>query len=99
MEGKAGDFTVTLTKKPRYIDEDKCAGCTTCVEYCPVKIPDPFNQDLSLNKAVHIYFAQAVPLVTYIDDSCLYLKDKTCCDLHGSLRERRHKLQPDAGED
>jgi len=78
VEGKAGDFTVTLTKKPRYIDEDKCTGCTTCVEYCPAKIPDPFNQNLSLNKAVHIYFSQAVPLVTYIDESCLYLKDKTC---------------------
>jgi heterodisulfide reductase subunit A len=78
VEGSAGNFTVTLTKKPRYIDEDKCTGCTVCVEYCPVKIPDPFNQNLSLNKAVHIYFSQAVPLVTYIDDTCLYLKDKTC---------------------
>ena len=83
VEGSAGDFTVTLTKKPRYIDEDKCTGCTTCVEYCPVKIPDPFNQNLSLNKAVHIYFSQAVPLVTYIDDSCLFLKDKTCAICQG----------------
>jgi heterodisulfide reductase subunit A len=78
VEGEPGDFTVTLLKKPRYVDEDKCTGCTVCVEYCPVKIPDPFNQDLSMNKAVHIYFSQAVPLVTYIDDSCLFLKDKTC---------------------
>ncbi|HEY0884627.1 MAG TPA: CoB--CoM heterodisulfide reductase iron-sulfur subunit A family protein [Ramlibacter sp.] len=78
VEGTPGNFTVTLTRKPRYVDEDKCTGCTVCVEYCPVKIPDPFNQNLSLNKAVHIYFSQAVPLVTYIDDTCLYLKDKTC---------------------
>ncbi|MBE0612153.1 MAG: CoB--CoM heterodisulfide reductase iron-sulfur subunit A family protein [Burkholderiales bacterium] len=83
VEGVAGDFKVTLVKKPRYIEEDKCTGCTVCVEYCPVKIPDPFNQDLSLNKAVHIYFSQAVPLVTYIDDSCLYLKDKTCSICEG----------------
>ena len=69
---------MTLTKKPRYIDENKCTGCTTCVEYCPVKYPDRFNQDISKNKAVHIYFAQAIPLVTYIDESCLYLKDKKC---------------------
>jgi heterodisulfide reductase subunit A2 len=67
-----------LLKKPRYIKEDKCTGCTTCVEYCPVKYPDQFNQDISKNKAIHIYFAQAVPLVTYIDESCLYLKDKKC---------------------
>ena len=69
---------MTLTKKPRYIMEDKCTGCTTCVEYCPVKYPDRFNQEISKNKAVHIYFAQAIPLVTYIDESCLYLKDKKC---------------------
>ena len=78
VDGEAGDFNVTLTTKPRYIIEDKCTGCTTCVEYCPVQVPDPYNQDLSSNKAVHIYFSQAVPLVTYIDESCLYLKEKKC---------------------
>ena len=83
VEGSAGNFKVTLNKKPRYIDEDKCTGCTVCVEYCPVKIPDPFNQNLSLNKAVHIYFSQAVPLVTYIDETCLYLQDKTCSICQG----------------
>jgi len=78
VEGEAGDFKITLIKKPRYIIEDRCTGCTTCVEYCPVMVPDPYNQNLSLNKAIHIYFSQAVPLVTYIDENCLYLKDKKC---------------------
>jgi len=67
-----------LTRKPRYIIEDKCTGCTTCVEYCPVTYPDQFNQEISKNKAIHIYFAQAIPLITYIDESCLYLKEKKC---------------------
>jgi heterodisulfide reductase subunit A len=48
------------------------------VDYCPVKYPDVFNQEISDNKAVHVYFAQAIPLVTYIDDSCLYLKEGKC---------------------
>jgi heterodisulfide reductase subunit A len=78
VAGEAGNFKVTLIKKPRYILEDRCTGCTTCVEYCPVNYPDPFNQDISQNKAVHIYFSQAIPLVTYIDQSCLYLKEKKC---------------------
>lgn len=78
VEGEAGDFTVTLNKKPRYIIEDKCTGCTVCTEYCPLNIPDPFNQKLSTNKAIHIYFSQAVPLVPYIDESCHFLKDKKC---------------------
>jgi heterodisulfide reductase subunit A2 len=67
-----------LIKKPRYVIEDNCTGCTTCVEYCPAKYPDQFNQEISTNKAIHIYFAQAIPLITYIDESCLYLKDKKC---------------------
>jgi heterodisulfide reductase subunit A len=103
VEGEAGDFTVTLTKKPRYIDESKCTGCTTCVEYCPVEIPDPFNQELSGNKAVHIYFSQAVPLVPYIDEECLYLKDEKCSicegvcqndaiDLHQSAEQIKVKV-------
>ncbi len=78
VEGEAGDFKVNLIRKPRYIIESKCTGCTTCVEACPVSVPDPFNQDLSGNKAVHIYFSQAVPLVPYIDERCLYLEDKKC---------------------
>jgi len=78
VEGQAGDFTVTLVKKPRYIIEDKCTGCTTCMEYCPVEYPDPFNQELSQNKAIHIYFSQAIPLVTYIDETCLFLKEQKC---------------------
>src|SRR5512137_1968494 len=50
VEGEAGDFKVTLIKKPRYVLEGKCTGCTTCVEYCPVKSPDHFNQEISSNK-------------------------------------------------
>ncbi len=49
-----------------------------------MEFPDPFNQELSKNKAIHIYFAQAVPLVSYIDEeSCLYLKENKCriCEL------------------
>jgi heterodisulfide reductase subunit A len=58
--------------------ESKCTGCTTCVEYCPVVYPDVFNQEISKNKAIHIYFSQAIPLVAYIDESCLYLKENKC---------------------
>jgi heterodisulfide reductase subunit A len=43
-----------------------------------VEYPDQFNQEISTNKAVHVYFSQAIPLVSYIDESCLFLKEKKC---------------------
>jgi heterodisulfide reductase subunit A2 len=97
VEGEAGDFKVTLTKKPRYIREDRCTGCTTCVEYCPAKVSDPYNQDLSLNKAIHIYFSQAVPLVTYIDpQTCLYLQGEKCTICAGVCKNKAIDLHQEA---
>jgi len=104
VEGEAGEFKATLITKPRYIIEDKCTGCTTCVEYCPVQVPDPYNQELSTNKAVHVYFSQAIPLITYIDENCLYLKEKKCLICEGvckndaiDLHQEEEKLYIDVG--
>jgi heterodisulfide reductase subunit A len=104
VEGEAGEFKATLITKPRYIIEDKCTGCTTCVEYCPVQVPDPYNQELSTNKAVHVYFSQAIPLITYIDENCLYLKEKKCLICEGvckndaiDLHQEAEKIEVDVG--
>jgi len=37
VEGEAGNFKLILHKKPRYIDEDKCTGCGTCITNCPTR--------------------------------------------------------------
>jgi NADH:ubiquinone oxidoreductase subunit E len=37
VQGRAGDFTVTLAKRPRFVDAAKCTGCGTCVASCPVR--------------------------------------------------------------
>jgi len=99
VEGEAGAYEVMLTRKPRYVDESVCTGCTTCVEYCPVHIPDPFNQELSDNKAIHIYFSQAVPLVPYIDDRCLYLKDEKCAICEGVCKNKAIDLHQKASKE
>ena len=36
IKGRAGNFEVEITKKPRYINEEKCTGCGSCVSNCPV---------------------------------------------------------------
>jgi heterodisulfide reductase subunit A len=56
-------------------------------------VPDPYNQDISSNKAVHIYFSQAVPLITYIDENCLYLKEKKCNICEGVCENNAIDLQ------
>ncbi len=37
IDGEAGNFAVTIKKKPRYINEEKCTGCGTCTTNCPVR--------------------------------------------------------------
>ena len=37
IEGQLGNFSVTLRRRPRFVNEDKCTGCGTCVTNCPVR--------------------------------------------------------------
>ncbi len=37
VTGGAGNFSVTLRKQPRFVDESRCTGCGTCVSNCPVR--------------------------------------------------------------
>ena len=79
VEGEAGDFHVTLSRKPRYVKADLCTGCRTCALYCPVSVPNPFNENLSVTKSIHILFPQAVPAISTIDkEHCLFFDQKKC---------------------
>jgi len=61
VDGKAGDFTVTLRHKPRYIDLTKCVGCGDCVDVCPIYITDIFEEGLSQRHAAYRLYPQGVP--------------------------------------
>jgi NADH:ubiquinone oxidoreductase subunit E len=37
VQGRPGNFTVTVRKRPRFVDEAKCTGCGTCVSNCPTR--------------------------------------------------------------
>ncbi len=37
IEGRPGNFTVTISRRPRFVDESKCTGCGTCVANCPTQ--------------------------------------------------------------
>ena len=79
LTGEVGNFTVTLRKKPRYVDMDKCIGCGVCAEKCPRKVSDEYNLGLNKRKAIYIKYSQTVPLKFVIDpDNCIYFKKGTC---------------------
>ena len=80
VKGFVGNFSVTIKKKARYIDEVKCTGCGLCTEKCPQKkVPNAFNLGLDNRRAIYIPFAQAVPKVATIDpDYCTMLKSGKC---------------------
>lgn len=79
IKGEAGNFAVTILKKPRYVDATKCTGCGTCMEKCPVKVPNEFDMGLGNRKAIYMPFKQAVPLIATIDtEHCLYFTKGIC---------------------
>jgi len=67
VRGSAGDFTVKILKKPRYVDEKNCTGCDECPKVCPVTIPNEFDMSLGTRKAIYKSFPQAVPNKFIID--------------------------------
>lgn len=79
VSGTSGNFSVKIQKKPRYVDMEKCTGCGTCMEKCPIKTPSEFEVGLGKRKAIYMPFKQAVPLVATIDSSsCLYFTKGVC---------------------
>jgi len=61
IKGDPGNYTVTIKKKARWVDIDKCKGCGDCTKNCPVTIDSPFQQLLGKENAVYRLFPQAVP--------------------------------------
>ena len=80
VSGYVGNFKVQVRRKARYVDEDKCTGCGTCVEKCPwKKIPSEFDYGLGNRAAIYFPFAQAVPRVPVIDtEHCAYFLKGKC---------------------
>jgi heterodisulfide reductase subunit A len=79
IEGEAGRFKVSVIKEPRYINEDLCTNCGQCSLYCPLLIPDVYNECMSGVRNLHIHFPQAIPAVPYIDPAkCLFMTEGVC---------------------
>ncbi len=79
LEGEAGNFTVTVNERPRYISMEKCIACGVCAEKCPKKVEDTFDERLGPRKSAYVKYPQAVPLKYAIEaESCIYFKNGKC---------------------
>jgi heterodisulfide reductase subunit A len=80
VDGYVGNFTVTIRKKARYVNEELCTGCAICQEKCPKKVIDTvFEAGLGYRKAVYTPFPQAVPKFPVVDrPNCTYFQKGTC---------------------
>ncbi|MFZ5632439.1 MAG: FAD-dependent oxidoreductase [Bacillota bacterium] len=82
LQGEPGNFKAAVLKKARLVDPDKCTGCGSCAEKCPVKVDDAFNQGLDKRKAIYKLYAQAYPNAYAIDkEKCLKVKNPKACGL------------------
>ncbi|AFM22762.1 CoB-CoM heterodisulfide reductase HdrA2 [Desulfomonile tiedjei] len=80
VQGHIGNFKAKILKKARYVTKE-CTACGDCIQACPQLSPDEFNAGLSIRRAIHIPFAQAVPSTFLIDmDRCLNNQGIVACD-------------------
>jgi len=72
VDGEAGNFEVTIARRARYVNGEKCTGCGVCAQKCPVEAIDEYNQGLGERGGIFVRYPQAVPLVYAIDkEKCI----------------------------
>jgi heterodisulfide reductase subunit A len=72
IEGSVGNFTVTVKKHPRYVDESTCNGCGDCILICPVEVYNRFDAGIGVRKAIYKPQPQSVPDIVIKDpDHCI----------------------------
>lgn len=67
-KGSVGDITLTIKRKPRYID-GAChpEDIKRAIEVCPVVVPDEFNFRLTNRKAIYKNYPSEYPQMPVID--------------------------------
>ncbi len=68
ISGEVGNFIIELIKKPRYVDEKRCTGCSQCTEICGNETLNEYEFGLTKRKVIHFPFSNCYPYVPLITD-------------------------------
>ena len=68
VSGTPGNYTATVTVKPRYVNEN-CTACGDCGRAVSATIPDPHNYGMSQVKAAYLPHDMAYPRRYVLDES------------------------------
>jgi heterodisulfide reductase subunit A len=89
-------FEARLLKKPRYVVEEDCIGCSKCELACDWLAPHEFDHGLGARKAIYIPHGNAIPQlpvldpeVCVFDGACARACPKNCIDF-AQLPEEIH---------
>jgi len=82
IEGEVGNFTVTIKKHPRFVDESLCNGCGDCIQICPVEVYNRFDAGIGVRKAIYKPQPQSVPDIV-IKDAEHCIECGLCYDVCG----------------
>ncbi len=80
IKGSVGDFTITVTEQPRYVDLNKCTACGLCATVCPQRNKGRYDSGARNRNAIYLKYPQAVPLKYQIDPTvCLRFGKEEIC--------------------
>ncbi|MFX1391743.1 MAG: hydrogenase iron-sulfur subunit, partial [Promethearchaeota archaeon] len=103
VSGEVGSFTISLNKKPRYIDVKKCTGCKQCIEVCSIEKKNQYEFGLSNRKIIYIPFIHSYPFVPLIDEEdvnkCLNCRicERACVNKAIDLNQKEEKIEIKVG--
>jgi quinone-modifying oxidoreductase subunit QmoA len=74
VDGEAGNYSVTLQTRPRYINEN-CTACGACGEAVEAEFDDEYNYGLGKRKGAYLPFNQAYPERYVLDPAIIGTAD------------------------
>jgi heterodisulfide reductase subunit A-like polyferredoxin len=85
IEGEAGNFTVTIKERSRFIDPAKCTSCGECAKACPIEMPNLFDMGLRNRNAAYKLYPQGMPSAYAIEKRGA-APCKAACPAHVSIQ-------------